>query len=149
MRMWSRWASCCRPSSSSAAAPTRRDRCTDPPGTLASGSVSELMLVDAANLYFRAFYGLPESITAPDGRPVNAIRGYLDMTAALIERRRPGRYVSCLDLDWRPAFRVALVPSYKAHRVAADGSEEVPATLAPQVPLLLDVLGALGLTTAG
>ena len=78
-----------------------------------------LMLVDAANLYFRAFYALPESVTAPDGRPVNAIRGYLDMTAALIERRRPTRHVACLDLDWRPAFRVALVPSYKAHRVAA------------------------------
>ncbi len=107
------------------------------------------MLVDAANLYFRAFYALPESITAPDGRPVNAIRGYLDMTAALIERRRPSRYVACLDLDWRPAFRVALVPSYKAHRVAADGGEQVPDTLVPQVPLLLDVLRAFGLATAG
>jgi 5'-3' exonuclease len=111
--------------------------------------VSELMLVDAANLYFRAFYALPESITAPGGGPVNAIRGYLDMTAALIERRRPTRHVACLDLDWRPAFRVALVPSYKAHRVAKDGTEDVPATLAPQVPLLLEVLRALGLATAG
>lgn len=107
------------------------------------------MLVDAANLYFRAFYALPESITAPNGRPVNAIRGYLDMTAALIERRRPSRYVACLDIDWRPAFRVALVPSYKAHRVAADGGEEVPDTLAPQVPLLLEVLRGLGLAMAG
>jgi 5'-3' exonuclease len=111
--------------------------------------VGELMLVDAANLYFRAFYALPESITAPGGGPVNAIRGYLDMTAALIERRRPTRHVACLDLDWRPAFRVALVPSYKAHRVAKDGTEDVPATLAPQVPLLLEVLRALGLATAG
>jgi 5'-3' exonuclease len=107
------------------------------------------MLIDAANLYFRAFYALPESITAPDGRPVNAIRGYLDMTAALIERRRPARYVACLDLDWRPAFRVELVPSYKAHRVAKDGSEDVPAALAPQVPVLLEVLAAVGLATAG
>jgi 5'-3' exonuclease len=108
-----------------------------------------LMLVDAANLYFRAFYALPESITAPDGRPVNAIRGYLDMTAALIDKRRPSRHVACLDLDWRPAFRVRLVPSYKAHRVASDGGEEVPDTLAPQVPLLLEVLAALGLSFAG
>lgn len=107
------------------------------------------MLVDAANLYFRAFYALPESITAPGGGPVNAIRGYLDMTAALIERRRPSRHVACLDLDWRPAFRVALIPSYKAHRLAKDGSEDVPATLAPQVPLLLEVLRAAGLATAG
>lgn len=108
-----------------------------------------LMLVDAANLYFRAFYALPESITAPDGRPVNAIRGYLDMTAALIDKRRPTRHVACLDFSWRPAFRVQLIPSYKAHRVATDGGEEVPDTLSPQIPVLLDVLAAAGLATAG
>lgn len=107
------------------------------------------MLVDAANLYFRAFYALPESITAPDGRPVNAIRGYLDMTAALIERRRPNRHVACLDLDWRPAFRVALVPSYKAHRIGKGGGEDVPEALAPQVPVLLEMLAAFGLAFAG
>ena len=64
------------------------------------------MLVDAASLYFRAFFGVPESVTAPDGRPINAVRGFLDMTATLLQRRRPSRYVACLDLDWRPAFRV-------------------------------------------
>jgi 5'-3' exonuclease len=108
-----------------------------------------LMLVDAANLYFRAFYALPESITAPDGRPVNAIRGYLDMTAALIDKRRPTRHVACLDFSWRPAFRVELIPSYKAHRVAKDGGEEVPDALSPQIPVLLEVLAAAGLATAG
>jgi 5'-3' exonuclease len=108
-----------------------------------------VMLVDAANLYFRAYYAIPESVTAPDGRPVNAIRGFLDMSAALIERRRPTRWVACLDLDWRPAFRVQLVPTYKAHRVAANGTEDVPAKLAAQVPLLLEVLAALGLAVAG
>jgi 5'-3' exonuclease len=107
------------------------------------------MLVDAANLYFRAFYAVPESITAPDGRPVNAIRGFLDMSASLIERRRPVRWVACLDLDWRPAFRVALVPSYKAHRLAKDGTEEIPPALEQQIPPLLAVLGAFGLATAG
>ena len=108
-----------------------------------------LMLVDAANLYFRAFYAIPDSITGPDGRPVNAIRGFLDMSAALIERRRPQRWVACLDLDWRPAFRVELVPSYKAHRVAKDGGEEIPAELERQVPPLLEILGAFGLACAG
>jgi 5'-3' exonuclease len=108
-----------------------------------------LMLVDAANLYFRAFYALPESITAPDGSPVNAIRGYLDMTAALIDKRRPTRHIACLDLDWRPMFRVELVPTYKAHRVAPDGGEQVPDTLSPQIPVLLDVLAALGLAAVG
>jgi 5'-3' exonuclease len=107
------------------------------------------MLVDAANLYFRAFYAVPDSVTAPDGRPVNAIRGFLDMSAALVERRRPTRWTACLDLDWRPAFRVSLVPSYKAHRVARDGSEDIPPLLAAQIPPLLEVLGALGLACAG
>jgi 5'-3' exonuclease len=107
------------------------------------------MLADAAGLYFRAFYGVPDSVVAPDGQPINAVRGYLDMTATLLERRRPTRYVACLDFDWRPAFRVALLPSYKAHRVAADGGEEVPAALSAQIPVLLEVLAALGLATAG
>lgn len=108
-----------------------------------------LMLVDAAGLYFRAFYGVPDSVRAPDGMPINAVRGFLDMSATLIDRRRPSRYVACLDLDWRPAFRVALIPSYKAHRVAGDGTEDIPDALSPQVPILLEVLGALGLATAG
>lgn len=107
------------------------------------------MLIDAANLYFRAFYAIPDTITAPDGRPVNAIRGFLDMSASLIDKRRPSRWVACLDLAWRPAFRVALVPTYKAHRVAKDGGEEVPDLLSPQVPLLLEVLSAFGLACAG
>ena len=107
------------------------------------------MLVDAANLYFRAFYGVPESTVSPDGKPINAVRGFLDMTASLIGRRRPSRYVACLDFDWRPAFRVALIPSYKAHRRAPDGSEAIPEKLLPQIPVLLEVLAALGLATGG
>ena len=107
------------------------------------------MLIDAANLYFRAFYAIPDSVRSPDGRPVNAIRGFLDMSASLIDKRRPSRWVACLDLDWRPAFRVELIPTYKAHRVARSGEEEVPDLLSPQVPLLLDVLTAFGLACAG
>jgi 5'-3' exonuclease len=115
-----------------------------------------LMLLDAASLYFRAFYGVPESITAPDGTPVNAIRGFTDMVARLVTERRPSRLVACLDLDWRPAFRVAAVPSYKTHRVpgqpdtaAAGTPEVVPDALAPQVPVLLELLAAVGIATAG
>lgn len=114
-----------------------------------------LLLLDAASMYFRAFYGVPDTVTAPDGTPVNAVRGFLDMTTRLIEWRSPARLVACLDLDWRPAFRVAAIPSYKAHRVEkvtptgqAD-VEEVPDLLAPQVPVLLDVLAAVGIATAG
>ena len=75
------------------------------------------MLLDSASMYFRAFYGVPDTITAPDGTPVNAIRGFTDMVARLITEQRPARLVACLDLDWRPAFRVQALPSYKAHRV--------------------------------
>ncbi len=107
------------------------------------------MLVDAANLYFRAFYAIPDSVTAPDGRPVNAVRGFLDMSASLIERRRPTRWVACLDLDWRPAFRVALIPSYKAHRVARDGGEEVPDLLSRRCRCCSRCSTALGLACAG
>ncbi|HKR49028.1 MAG TPA: 5'-3' exonuclease [Pseudonocardiaceae bacterium] len=114
-----------------------------------------LLLLDAASLYFRAYYGVPESITAPDGTPVNAVRGFTDMVARLIELRHPSRLVACLDLDWRPAFRVAAIPSYKTHRVAqetgpdAPDVEQAPDTLSPQVPLILELLAAAGLATAG
>jgi 5'-3' exonuclease len=109
------------------------------------------MLLDAASLYFRAYFGVPESIQAPDGTPINAVRGFLDMVATLASRYHPSRIVACLDEDWRPAWRVELVPTYKAHRLV-DGSvdvEETPDTLIPQVPILLEVLAALGVATAG
>ena len=96
-------------------------------------SVGSLMLLDTASLYFRAFYGVPETVKAPDGTPVNAVRGLLDMIARLVRARQPARLVACWDADWRPAFRVAAVPSYKAHRLAADGtSEETPPALDAQ-----------------
>jgi len=107
------------------------------------------MLLDAASLYYRAFYGVPTTVTGPHGRPVNAVRGFLDMTARLVVAHGPQRLVACWDDDWRPAFRVAALPTYKAHRVAPAGGEETPAELAPQVPWLVDVLAAAGLTRVG
>jgi 5'-3' exonuclease len=107
------------------------------------------MLLDAASLYFRAFYGVPTSVTSPDGRPVNAVRGFLDMTARLLTAHGPDRLVACWDDDWRPEFRVAALPSYKAHRVAPEGGEEVPDELSPQVPVLIDVLAAAGIARVG
>ncbi|MGB3709116.1 5'-3' exonuclease [Gordonia sp. (in: high G+C Gram-positive bacteria)] len=114
-----------------------------------TGSV---MLLDGASLWFRSFYALPEKMTAPDGRPVNAVRGFVDTIASLVTTHDPSRLVVCLDLDWRPAFRTDLIPSYKAHRVAADGdgaAEEVPDTLTPQVPMILEVLRCAGIATSG
>ncbi|WP_067536377.1 5'-3' exonuclease [Nocardia crassostreae] len=125
---------------------------------MSNPTAGPLLLLDGASLWFRAFYAIPEKITAPDGRPVNALRGFTDMVAALIKQHAPGRLVVCLDLDWRPQFRVDLIPSYKAHRVAEEQpagdasdteAEEVPVTLTPQVDMIMEVLEAAGIATAG
>jgi len=109
-----------------------------------------LLAVDAPSLYFRAFHGIPESAAKTDaGEPVNAVRGFMDMLAQLIRTRRPDRVVCALDASWRPGWRVALVPSYKKHRVAHGDVEEIPAALEPQIPVLLEVLTAIGIPAFG
>ncbi|GAB2756698.1 5'-3' exonuclease [Sinomonas soli] len=113
-----------------------------------------LMLLDTASLYFRAFHGVPETIRREDGTPVNAVRGLLDMIARLTTEFGATHLVACWDDDWRPRWRVDLIPSYKAHRVerhAADGPdvETVPAGLVAQVPLIRHVLGLAGIAVVG
>ncbi|MER6302099.1 5'-3' exonuclease [Kitasatospora sp. NPDC001539] len=110
------------------------------------------MLLDSASLYFRAYFGVPDTLRSPQGEPVNAVRGLLDFIARLVQDHRPDRLVACMDADWRPQWRVDLVPSYKTHRLAKDaedGEEEVPDTLAPQVPVIEQVLDALGIARVG
>ncbi|WP_066368662.1 5'-3' exonuclease [Herbidospora mongoliensis] len=107
------------------------------------------MLLDTPSLYFRAYYGVPESMTAPDGMPVNAVRGLIDMIATLVKAHSPTHLVAAMDADWRPAFRVAAIPSYKSHRVASGDEEEIPDTLAPQVPVIEQVLAAVGIASYG
>ena len=106
------------------------------------------MLLDSASMYFRAFYGVPETMTAPDGTPVNAVKGLLDMITRLLRARHPTRLIACMDASWRPAFRVAALPSYKAHRANPDGSEQVPDALTVQLPIIVDVLSAIGIMMA-
>nr|WP_240507536.1 5'-3' exonuclease [Streptomyces kanamyceticus] len=113
-----------------------------------------LMLLDTASLYYRAYFGVPESMKAPDGTPVNAVRGLLDFITRLVQDHRPDDLVACMDADWRPHWRVELIPSYKAHRVAEEvpegpDAEETPDTLAPQVPIIEDVLDAIGIARVG
>ena len=118
----------------------------------------KVLLLDSASLYFRAFYGVPQKLTAPDGTPVNAVRGFLDMLATLLATCRPARAVACWDDDWRPAWRVEAIPSYKAHRLlgdttdgrnGADTVDDTPEALAPQVPVIADALAALGIARVG
>jgi len=109
----------------------------------------QLTVIDAPSLWYRAFHGVPESVVAPDGSPVNAVRGFVDLVGRIVRETRPARLVCCLDLDWRPAFRVTAVPSYKAHRLTENGAEAEPDSLAPQVVVLLEVLDALGIAVTG
>ena len=106
------------------------------------------MLLDTASLYYRAFYGMPDTVTAPDGTPVNAIRGLLDAMARLVRDYQPQRLVACLVADWRPAFRTQAIPGYKQHRAEPDGSEQTPPGLALQIPLITQVLIAAGIAIA-
>ena len=108
-----------------------------------------LMLLDSASLWYRAYFGMPETLVSPAGMPVNAIRGYLDMTSRLLTKYQPNRLVACLEGDWRPSWRVELFPDYKLNRLDESGAEEEPDTLGPQIPILLDVLDALGIPMVG
>lgn len=113
-----------------------------------------LMLLDSASLYFRAFYGVPDTVKAPDGTPVNAVRGFLDIITRLVTTYEPTHLIACWDDDWRPQWRVDLIPTYKTHRVAevtATGPdvEVVPDPLEVQVPVIRQTLDALGIPIIG
>lgn len=117
-------------------------------------SNDRLMLLDTAALYFRAFYGVPDTLKAPDGTPVNAVRGLLDMIARLVTEFRPTGLIACWDDDWRPQWRVDLIPSYKSHRVEevielGPDVEVVPDPLTLQVPIIAETLTALGIPIVG
>ncbi|CAN7342649.1 5'-3' exonuclease [Arthrobacter sp. LjRoot78] len=113
-----------------------------------------LMLLDTASLYFRAFYGVPDTIRRADGTPVNAVRGLLDMIARLTTDFEATHLIACWDDDWRPQWRVDLIPSYKSHRVAevvAGGPdiEVVPDALEAQIPMIRRVLELAGVAVVG
>ena len=113
-----------------------------------------LMLLDTAGIYFRAFYGVPDTVTAPDGTIVNAARGTLDIVARLVSQFQPTHLIACWDDDWRPQWRVDLIPSYKTHRVAevievGPDVEVVPDPLTAQVPIIAESLELLGIPVVG
>jgi 5'-3' exonuclease len=114
-----------------------------------------LLLLDTASLYFRAFFGVPDSMKAPDGTPVNAVRGLMDFISRLVGEYDPTHLACCWDVDWRPQWRVDLLPSYKAHRVerAVPGPrpdvEQVPDPLEAQIPIIVSVLDAYGIPVVG
>ena len=115
------------------------------------GRSEKLLLLDSASLYFRAFYGVPDQRKDPSEHPTNALRGFLDMVATLVTAHRPTHLVACWDDDWRPQWRVDLIPTYKTHRLTEGSAtvEESPEDLTPQVPLIRDALAALGIARLG
>lgn len=104
--------------------------------------VTHRLLLDTSSLMYRAFFALPASISSPEGAPVNALHGYLDMCARLVRDRGPDEVVHCFDDDWRPAPRVASYDGYKATR-AVD-----PEGLPEQFEVLLEILPVTGMTVA-
>jgi 5'-3' exonuclease len=106
---------------------------------------ADWLFVDGSSLIFRAFYGVPKSVRSPDGRTVNAVRGFMETLTRMLGMRDPRRLAVAADADWRPDWRVALIPSYKAQRVA----EPIPPGLIPQMPIIDEFLAAIGIDAAG
>jgi 5'-3' exonuclease len=105
----------------------------------------EWLLVDGSSMFFRAFYAIPQTMRGPDGKLNNAVRGTLDTLARYVTDRKPRHVAFTTDEDWRPDWRVELVPSYKEHRTG----EPIPPALIPQVPVILDSLEAVGVDVVG
>jgi 5'-3' exonuclease len=107
---------------------------------------TDWLLIDGSSVMFRAFFGIPLTMKAPNGQPVNAVRGFLDMLARLVTDRNPNGLVVATDEDWRPAFRVDVLPSYKTHRLERGN---MPPELEPQEPIIREVLAAIGVEVVG
>jgi 5'-3' exonuclease len=128
----------CRPSSTRS--PRRRAR-------KLAGTDRPTLLIDASSLAYRAYHAMPE-VRAADGTLVNAVVGFLNFIARLVTDRKPGRLVVAFEFGsaWRPDFRVALIPEYKSHRVAADDAP--PDEVGPQIDVIAEVLRALRISVA-
>jgi 5'-3' exonuclease len=107
--------------------------------------LAEWLLVDGSSMFFRAFYAIPQTTRAPNGAMVNAVRGTLDTLARYVNDRKPRHVAFTTDEDWRPDWRVELIPDYKSHRTA----EPIPPALIPQVPIILAALTAVGVDVVG
>ena len=81
----------------------------------------------------------------PDGALVNAVRGSMDNLARYITERKPKHVAVTTDEDWRPDWRVELIPSYKEHRTG----EPVPPGLIPQMPIIMECFAAIGVDALG
>jgi 5'-3' exonuclease len=90
---------------------------------------------------------MPE-VRAPDGTLVNAVVGFMNFIDRLLHDRRPGLLYVAFEFgsDWRPQFRVTLLPEYKSARVAT--GDEPPDEVEPQLLIIAELLKALGISIA-
>jgi 5'-3' exonuclease len=108
------------------------------------------VLVDAASLIYRAYFSTPDSVRAPDGRRINAARGFLGMLTRLIEDHDPDRICCAADDNWRPDWRVKLIETYKTHRTEAGSIQvQTDVEIDKQMPLMLEILDRAGVKTVG
>src|SRR5687768_11479584 len=113
-------------------------------------SRSLTLLVDAASLIYRALFSTPDTVTSPDGTPINAAHGFLGMLARLIIDRDPAYICCAADDNWRPAWRVELIDSYKSVRAEPGSAQEAAEDrLAPQMEPLLKILHGCGIPVVG
>ena len=117
--------------------------------------VTRGLYFDSATLYYRAFFAVPSSVKAPDGTPSGAVRGFLDMVSSLVTQFPAQHVVFAWDDDWRPRWRVDLIPSYKTHRLEPDArivgtvEEDIPDDLSPQITAIAQILDAIGVPRLG
>jgi 5'-3' exonuclease len=110
------------------------------------------LLVDASSLLYRAYFSTPDSVRSPDGTPINAAHGFLGMLARLVADHDPARLACAVDEDWRPAWRVDLLPEYKAARVAGVATAEQTAAddeVGRQSVYVFKLLEGLGVAVVG
>lgn len=96
------------------------------------------LLLDVSSLMYRAFFAMGDTVATPDGRPVGAVHGYLDMVARLVRKRSPDEVIHCYDHEWRPMARTDMYPGYKADRPPE------PPELSAQFEMLRTVLDLAG-----
>lgn len=109
----------------------------------------KILAIDLSSLIFRSFYGLPTSIKDSEGHPINGVKGYLETLNRLKNLYSPENVIHAIDEDWRPKWRIDLLPQYKAHRVLDDNEEEVDDALERQIELLPEILQTLGMQCLG
>lgn len=100
-------------------------------------SDSVVYLVDTSSLIFRAFYAIP-NLTSPQGVPVNALYGFINMTLKLLSEKQPNHLIFCQDSKVK-GERYQIYPQYKANR------GEMPEPLIPQMALISEFIDLMGL----